>query len=356
MFFISFVSLWLAFAISLLLFLGGCHDRNPSEAQLPPPNRTIESVAVPKLEKNDDTFAESVPIALKNPPQVNGERLFAHVQALAFPRNDEIDRSRARQYLIDTLVEAGWTPKLQAFEGGVNVIAEHPGTDSEAGSIVVAAHYDTVANAPGADDNASGVATVLELAQLFRDLPTPRTLTLVLFDREEDGLLGSFAYVNSADLKTLRGAIVLETIGYTCREPGCQTYPVGLSGTFPDTGDFLGVLGDTKHPELIEAFVRASREELDRSQASDLPEVVTLAVPVGGLMLPDLLRSDHAPFWFVGIGAVMVTDTAEFRNPNYHRSSDLPETLDRSFLSGSAQLVVNATHIVLNRTESRNEH
>ncbi len=274
-------------------------------------------------------------------PQVSGNRLMEHVEALSYERYRNVDRDRAREYIIQSLEEAGYAPQLQSFDGGINIVAERPGTDAAAGTILLGAHYDTVPESPGADDNATGVAAVLEVARLLANRETPRTLKLVFFDSEEVGLLGSLAFASTADAETLHGAIVLDMLGFACRTPGCQQYPQGLPAVaLPDTGDFLAVVGNAEDPQLLNAFKTA--------QNSELPPVVTLPIPLRGLLTPDVLRSDHAPFWFQGISAVMVTDTANFRNPHYHQPTDLPETLDRDFFVGSVQIVLNATTILLN--------
>ncbi|MBE9042008.1 M20/M25/M40 family metallo-hydrolase [Oscillatoriales cyanobacterium LEGE 11467] len=264
-----------------------------------------------------------------------------HVEALAYERYRNVDRDRAREYIIQSLEEAGYSPQLQPFDGGINIAAERRGTDAAAGTILLGAHYDTVPDSPGADDNATGVAAVLEIARLLANVETSRTLELVFFDSEEVGLLGSLAYASTADAQTLHGAIVLDMLGVACRTPGCQQYPQGLPAVaLPETGDFLAVVGNTERLDLLKTFSTAQNPEL--------PPVVTLPIPLRGLLTPDVLRSDHAPFWLQGIGAVMVTDTANFRNPYYHQPTDLPETLDRDFFFGSAQIVLNATVILLN--------
>lgn len=279
------------------------------------------------------------PVPQASLPQVRAERLFSHVQALAFERDGARDRAQARAYLRDTLSQLGWKPTLQRFEQGVNVLAERPGTDPKAGKILVAAHYDSVPGSPGADDNASGVAVVLEVARLLRQ-PTARSLQVAFFDREERGLLGSRAFAGEdRRLLGLKGVIVLDMVGYACRTPGCQTYPEGLPVKPPsDRGDFIGILVDQEHANLLQAFP---------PKQTGLPPTLTLAVPFRGLLTPDLLRSDHAPFWHRGVGAMLLTDTANFRSPHYHQPSDRPATLDRAFLTGVAQLVVNATATLL---------
>lgn len=279
-------------------------------------------------------------------PRVDGKRLFSQVQDLAFVRSTAAERQQARQYILRELKATGWSPTLQYFSQGANVVAQRPGTNPKAGKIIVAAHFDTIPGSPGADDNATGVATVLEVARLLANRPTARTLQLVLFDQEERMALGSYAFTDkAANLTDLQGVIVVEMVGFTCQEPGCQRQPQGLPITPPsDRGDFLAVVGDAEHLPLLKVFEQATQP--------DLPALLPLAVPLRGVLTPDLLRSDHAPFWYQGIGAVMVTDTADFRNPHYHRASDVPETLDPAFLQGAAQLVVNATTRLLQEQTS----
>ncbi|MBW4487237.1 MAG: M28 family peptidase [Trichocoleus desertorum ATA4-8-CV12] len=282
------------------------------------------------------------PIAQRvNAPAVDAKRLFDHVQALAFERHSESDRLQAREYILQVLERAGWQPHLQVFSSGVNVVAERPGTDPQAGSILVAAHFDTVLGSPGADDNATGVATTLEVAQLLGARSTPRTLRVTFFDQEERGLLGSFAYAsNDSLLDNLQGVIIPEMLGYACYQPGCQKYPVGLPFQPTTTqGDFLAAIGDQEHLPLLEAFHQSAKP--------NLPAVITLPIPLRGLLTPDLLRSDHAPFWQKGIGAVVISDTANFRTPHYHQPSDTPDTIDQKFFAGSAQVVVNAVTALL---------
>ncbi|NJM85591.1 MAG: M28 family peptidase [Leptolyngbyaceae cyanobacterium RM2_2_21] len=124
--------------------------------------------------------------------------------------------------------------ELETFNEGINLVAEKVGTDAEAGTLLVGAHFDTVKDSPGADDNASAVAALLEIARLFGSQTNPRSLRLVFFDQEEQGLLGSLIHVaNSADPASIRGAIILEMLGYTCDTPGCQRYPENLPFELP---------------------------------------------------------------------------------------------------------------------------
>ena len=289
---------------------------------------------------NSDVAAISQPVLA---PNVDSQQLFRHIKALNFKRYTQESRDRTRDYLSKSLKKLGWFPTLEPFEGGVNVFAQRQGTNLEAGSILVAAHYDTVSVSPGADDNATGVAVVLEVARLLGSRPTPRTLQLAFFDEEERGLRGSMAFVaNEAHLKNLRGVIVMDMVGFACYTVGCQRYPTGLPIIPPtNRGDFLAVVGDSEHLPLLSAF--------QQSEQSNLPPVLTLPVPLKGMLMPDTLRSDHAPFWYRGVGAVLLTDTANLRTPHYHQSSDTPATLDRSFFTGAAQIIVNATTKLLER-------
>ncbi|MBW4695287.1 MAG: M28 family peptidase [Lyngbya sp. HA4199-MV5] len=279
------------------------------------------------------------------PPQVDPDRLFQHVKALNFERYQVGDRDRARRYLVKTLTEFGWKPQLQAFEGGVNVFAQRPGTNASAGAILVNAHYDTVNGSPGADDNGSAIAATLEIARLLGSCSTPRPLWLAFFDREEAGLVGSLNFTaRPENLANLAGVVNLEMMGYACHTAGCQKYPEGLPvKPLGDRGDFLGVIGDQEHLSLLNAFQVPS----SNPSTSNLPAIITVPIPFKGLLTPDVLRSDHAPFWAKNIGAVMVGDTANFRNPHYHQPSDTPETLDRTFFAGATQRVINAVSMLL---------
>jgi Zn-dependent M28 family amino/carboxypeptidase len=196
---------------------------------------------------------------------------------------------------------------------------------------------------------------VLEVARLLGSRATPRTLQLAFFDQEETGLLGSQAFVSkTARLQNLGGAIVMDMVGYACYAVGCQKYPAGLPVTPPsDKGDFLAVVGDTEHLPLLNAFQNSQNipSIALNKQESNLPPVLTLPIPFKGLLTPDTLRSDHAPFWYQGVGAVLVTDTANLRTPHYHKSSDVPTTIERSFFTGAAQIVINATTALLEKSE-----
>mgnify|MGYP002783603226 FL=1 len=329
--------IWLVLLV--IIALGIVAGRNFFDKAPQPP---VDTMRVQNDINEEEAPQQKLESAVSS-PLVQTDALLAHLQKLNFQRYTDAERASARSYITAELKKYGFKPKLQNFGQGINIVAERPGTDKTAGSILVGAHYDTVYQSPGADDNASGVAVVLEVARLLAQ-PTPRGLQLVLFDKEETGLLGSQAYVKKAKniQKNLRGAVVMDMVSYACYTPGCQKYPPTLPITPPsDKGDFLTVVGDIEHLPLLNSF------QNNASKQANLPAVLTVPIPLKGLLTPDTLRSDHAPFWYQGIGAVLVTDTANLRTPHYHQPSDKPETIDRNFFVGSAQIIVNATNNLL---------
>jgi len=310
----------------------------------------IDTIRVEKPSNSSNSSTEQKLEAVVSSPQVSRERLLTHIQKLNFQRYTDAERLRSRNYITSELKKYGFKPKQQSFTDGVNIIAERPGSDRTAGAILVGAHYDTVFQSPGADDNGTGVAVVLEIARMFGLESTPRTLKLVLFDKEEAGLLGSLAFATKRNhVKDLRGAIIMDMVGYACYNSGCQNYPTGLPIKPPsDKGDFIAVIGDTEHLPLLNSFQNST------SKQEKLPAILTVPIPLKGLLTPDTLRSDHAPFWYQGIGAVLVTDTANLRTPHYHQPSDKPSNIDNSFFTGAAQVIVNATDKLLRSNISLN--
>jgi len=202
--------------------------------------------------------------------------------------------------------------------------------------IVIGAHYDTVPGSPGADDNASGVAVLLELARDIASAPLKYPVQLVAFDMEEYGYLGSshHAAKYKQQQKSIRLMISLEMLGYCNHNPNSQSYPAGLKDFYPNSGNFIALIGTLRTvPDLINLSgqIRKSGQPCE-----------WLSVPNRGLIVPDTRRSDHVPFWDNGYPAIMVTDTANMRNPHYHQASDRIETLDLDFLAGVCRGLVEA--------------
>ena len=203
--------------------------------------------------------------------------------------------------------------------------------------VILGAHFDSVPGTPGADDNASGVAVLLEAARLLSRARLRSEVLFCAFNLEELNMIGSSYFANklkSADAK-VDAMVSLEMVGYTDSRPGSQKYPIGLSAFYPDRGDFIGVIGNWNSASLLRRFARQMR------QVRGLP-VETLSVPGNGGLIPAVRLSDHSPFWDAGYPALMVTDTSFFRNPHYHGSTDTLETLDLDFMAKICEGVIRA--------------
>jgi len=203
--------------------------------------------------------------------------------------------------------------------------------------VLVGAHYDSVPECPGADDNGSAVAAMLGCAEACALWRPELPVVFVAFNCEEDGFLGSREFV----MEGLPGAgyrvkcaHVLEMLGYASDEAGSQRVPAGLPIKLSDRGDFLGLLANSKSAEAMKFVLK-----LAGGYTPELP-VTGLEVKLGlEKLFPVLARSDHVPFWAGGLPSVMWTDTSEFRNPNYHRHTDMPEPLNYGFLRAVTKLL-----------------
>ncbi len=211
--------------------------------------------------------------------------------------------------------------------------------------LILAAHYDTVEGSPGADDNASALAVLLEVAHRIGSAQLQRPVQLIAFALEEPGLFGSQAYTAqlAATGQSIHGAIVLECVGYASNEEGSQTIPPGVPIAVPTIGNFLGVIGNQTSALFTQKVAHA--------MARHLP-VVPLIVPGNGELLPDTRRSDHTAFWEQGFPALMLTDTANFRNPHYHQPTDTIDTLNLDFMAAVTD-AVTATVLELTKREEQ---
>lgn len=268
---------------------------------------------------------------------ISPKDLAQKVRTLAHPRHfaaqAEVNR-RAGESIAGRLRTLGFDVTQ---EGDCrNVIALPPGATGRPLTLV-GAHYDSVPLSPGADDNASAVAALLAAAAVVAARHTPANIGFVAFNQEEDDLRGSTEFVRRylpQSGLTVRRIHVLEMVGFRAAAPGSQKTPPGLPIALPDTGDFLGLVGSAAAAPLIDAALTAAR-----TYVASLT-VLGLKLPPGAeTQMPVLRRSDHAPFWDAGIPAVQWTDTAEFRNPHYHRPTDTPETLDYDFLADITRLL-----------------
>ena len=262
------------------------------------------------------------------------ERLKSHVRLLGGEIGERnVVRSReleaAARCLEHELRSYGYTVREQqyrAYEVAVrNLFVEKPGASKQDEVIVVGAHYDSVLDSPGANDNGSGVAAVLELARAFAAQETVRTLQFALFVNEEPPFfqspeMGSYIYAKRLKLerRNVVGMLSLETIGCYSDEPGSQQYPSGLPDGYPTAGNFIGFAGFSSSEPWIQAVISAFRNN------STFPaEVLVSEAP-----LAVVGWSDHWSFSQMGYPALMVTDTAPFRYPYYHSAQDTPDKLD----------------------------
>ncbi len=278
-------------------------------------------------------------------PRADGapERLRAHAEKLAGELGERhffgpnLARLRsAEEHITAEFKKCGYAVSRRPYMVfGVevaNVEALRPGTDTRAPYYVVGAHYDTAEN-PGADDNASGVAVLLELACRLSKKPPAADIRFAAFTNEEPPFfrkdtMGSAVYVSSAIARgdRITGGIVLEMLGYYKEERFSQKYPPLIGPFLPNRGDFLAQVGDFGSRGLSKALAPAFR------QGTGLP-LVAVTLPA---FVPGVDFSDHRNFWAKGIAAVMFTDTAFYRNANYHRDSDLPDTLDYARMAAAA--------------------
>jgi Zn-dependent M28 family amino/carboxypeptidase len=264
-----------------------------------------------------------------------GERNVGRPQALG----------QANQYIADRLrtvccrVDQEWYAV-----GGIqvaNIVAEVPGTDRAAEIVLVGAHYDSAPGTPGANDNASGVAVLLELARSFIDIRPGRTIRFVAFVNEEPpyfqtDLMGSRVHATGARGRNenIVAMLCLECLGVYSDQPGSQQYPTPLKGLYPDTANFIAFCSNLSSSALLEQCMIEFRKGTD--------------FPFEGLIADDMEGvgwSDHYSFWQEQYSAIMITDTAFFRYDGYHTAGDTSDRLDyerMARVAGGIERIVKA--------------
>ncbi len=263
------------------------------------------------------------------------DRLRRHIQVLAADigernvwREDTLET--AAEYIETALQAAGYAVSSQVFSvqatGVRNLEAILEGHSPAEDIVVIGAHYDTVPGSPGANDNGSGVAALLEIARLLAGEPLARSLRFVAFVNEEAPFfyskeMGSYRYADRARERgeKISAMLSLETIGYYADARGSQRYPSPVYAWFyPDTANFIGFVGNLKSRRLVRRCLGSFRRHA--------------AFPSEGVAAPGNMLgihwSDHWSFWQAGFPALMVTDTALFRYPHYHAATDTPERID----------------------------
>lgn len=279
---------------------------------------------------------------MMTPLSISADALHDHVRTLA---GDIGERNvfrpgtlaRAAEY-----IEAEW--RKQGYEvarqdcgnASQNLEVTRPGNRE---IIVIGAHYDSVAGSPGANDNGSGVAALLELSRVFIRQPTARTIRFVAFANEEPPFFktpqqGSHVYARACRQRRddVRAMIALETMGFYSDTPGSQSYPFPFRLFYPIQGNFIGFVSNLKSRDVMRRAVSAFRAH------SDFP-VESCATFAG---VPGIDWSDHGSFWQEGYRAFMVTDTAPYRYRHYHEATDTPDKVDFAALARVTQGVAGA--------------
>jgi Zn-dependent M28 family amino/carboxypeptidase len=291
--------------------------------------------------------------------EVSQQRITDDLGVIAGTRTSNLPHWQSVQDLCaDRFAQLGYVVEREAYGTGVNVLGVRTGTSKPAEQIVVSAHYDSVPNCDGADDNGSGIAGVLEAARVLSLEPHARTLVVACWDEEEKGLIGSRAYVTraAANAEQFVASFVFEMIGYRSTEPNSQRDDATIAAVFPDAeaqlmanefrGDFLLVVHDTR---------------ADQAAADLVATATTVGLPTIVLRVLDglktnaaagaLRRSDHAPFWDVDYPALQLTDTADYRNSHYHCKLGLDALVDIDFAFATqiVQATVGAANAALDR-------
>ncbi|HUN82364.1 MAG TPA: M28 family peptidase [Phycisphaerae bacterium] len=266
------------------------------------------------------------------------EKLRLHVDRLAGligPRHlgKPAALEAAASYIEREFSSLGYQGERQRYRVGDqetdNLVVEMRGAGSADEILILGAHYDTVSMTPGADDNASAVAVLIEVARLLQGSFFRRTVRFVAFTCEEPphfytDSMGSQVYARRCRSfnEKIVGMLCLEMVGYFSTKKGSQRAPTEvpriLRWIFPRRGDFLAAVGNMRSGRLCWAFRRGFKR--------------TVRFPLYSVILPERLNairlSDNSSFWDQGYPALMLTDTSFLRNPHYHESTDTPDTLD----------------------------
>ena len=256
---------------------------------------------------------------------------------------------KAADYIEEKFHSYKCDVKRQSFKAEnktyYNIEAEVKGTSDKDKIIVIGAHYDTVIGTPGADDNASGVAGILELCRLTSEKPLPLTVRFVAFALEEPPFfrtrnMGSYVYAESLkkDSANVKGMIALEMLGYFCDKKGCQYYPLPFFRWFyPDRGNFLAFVGNIRSRQ----FTLKMKKAFQKSSSLPVESLNTIS------LVPGVDLSDHLSFWRFGYPAFMITDTAFYRNPHYHGYGDRADTLDYKRMAEFVRGFFKAVEVVM---------
>lgn len=328
-------------AVLSLCLLSACATPPPSPkppTAAPAPDKPADAGALPPLTERERALAAELRQDVEELAGKIGER----------NADKKWELAGAADWLVESLEKAGYAVTRDGHEiDGVavqNLAVEVRGGRGASEVVIVGAHYDSALGSPGADDNASGVAAVLALARRYKTATPERTLRFVLFAHEEPPYfqtekMGSVLYAKGVAARGERvvAMLSLESIGVYSDAPGSQRYPKGVEGRLPAVGNFAAVVGNTASKALVDLVAQG----LDARSS----------LPAFGTALPDSVPeagwSDHWAFWKIGVPAVMVTDTAAFRDAHYHKPSDTPARLD---YERAARLVVGLESVIAELT------
>jgi len=274
--------------------------------------------------------------------RISETEIEGHIAALEGPRYTAAEQALTLAYIEAELTSYGYAVAHQTAGSSENLIAAIEGDVDPNRVFVVGAHFDTVSGSPGADDDASGVAAVLEIARVLVGRRSDYTIHLVFFALEEVGMAGSETYAQTASTGAVDviGMVSLDMIAYTCDTPGCQfTIPdipgcLDFANPIPDVGTFIGAVSNTASADLLADFAMRARRHVPPL------EVETGTVAGAGECFPDSRRSDHKSFWDEGFPAMVLGDGGEARNPHYHQASDTLATLDIPFAANVTRAVM----------------
>ena len=283
---------------------------------------------------------------VKAKPKANDEDIFLsqrlkhHVLSLSdyigerniFAKYDNLDK--AAEYIIKTFRDYGYPVQIQDYIAynkiSKNIIATKPGKDNQKDILVIGAHYDSVLGSPGADDNASGMAVLLEMAKSLKESQTKQTIKFIAFVNEEPPFfkskdMGSLNYINEClkNKEQIKEAVILESVGFYSSQLYSQKYPPLFGFFYPARANFIALVSNFKSRHLLKTLKR----QFIKNSTLNLETISTFD------FVPGVDFSDNWSFWQKGIPAIMVTDTAFYRNPYYHTANDTAEKLDYDFMT-----------------------
>jgi len=357
-------------AVGALAVSPGCgEDDDPAADTAAPADTAVQPDTVPDTAVEPDVTpdtADTSPLvpqtcgagsALALAGCVEMARLSADLDQVAVARpSGSTANATVRALLAARLETLGYTVELDDYGRGVNVIGKRTGKTTPNDHVVISAHYDSVTNCAGADDNGTGVVGALEAARILATAEHDRTLVVAFWDEEEIGLLGSYDWTDRMARAGSRVVVslVFEMLGYTSDAANSQTLPDGFEVLFPDVvasvtangnrGDFIALIADASAAPYTSAMA-----ELGAALGHSTIPLVVPATLMQTNLINDLRRSDHAPFWAYGWPAMMITDTANFRNPNYHCAAgpDAVTDLDFDFAAKNVAIGIYAAGIAL---------